>query len=261
MTAQTWWGTFEFSEGQIRCWKTDDRRFVIQRLQSEWLTWNIESEEEGNTPVEQTVLDTEPADIDNKKIGRLLQQSTSAKIKVYPALADRSFVSRPRNVLRLPGGEKTDLLVSTPLWFRAQLEDGTDLLDLPFWRPSDSWFGNNNMEGELCYAKKTDALLQSEFSTEKYCRAVTPIHIDNKSKDVLQIERINLPVPLLNMYFSDNQLWTEKLSIVREESGQFAQLKLDNHAPNHLKNAEHLGAARERADNNKLIRSLSSLFA
>ena len=178
-------------------------------------------------------------------------------------MADRSVVARPNVPLRLLGGEKTRIYVSTPLWFRAlTLPSESSLIDVPFWRPSDSWFGPSTREGEMCYAKYTEARMLRELLEQRPHRAITPLSIHNKQTDPLLIERLNLPVPLLSLYHHrDRGLWTEAVNVVREEDDDKVELILDKQAPSEVHDAILVTGPRIDSERRTLIRSLGSLFA
>ena len=259
---ELWWGVFSFTEQQKRYWSIGERKIIMQRLACEWNTWNIETENESiELPLYGEYSPIEP--LDDEHLDRHLQTNTDENIKVLPALADRSVVTRPNVPLRLLGGEKTRLYVSTPLWFKAlTLPNESTLIDVPFWRPSDSWFGPSTREGEMCYAKFTDARLQLNRLEQRSHRAITPVVIHNKHKEPLLIERLNLPVPLLSLYqHMDKGLWTEAVNVTREEDDDKVELILEKQAPSEVHNAIKVTGPRIDSEKHTFIRSLGSLFA
>lgn len=259
---QPWWGDISFSMQQKRYWRIGERQLVIQRLPCEWNTWNIDTETENG----ENLLHGEYANgeqFEEEFLDRHLQTATLENICVKPALADRPIVTRPNVPLRLLGGEKSRIYVSTPLWFRAMtMPKESTLLDVPFWRPSDSWFGPSTREGEICYAKYTEARMQLELLEQRYHRAITPLLIHNKQKDPLLIERLSLPVPFLSLYQHEGKgLWTEAVNIIREEDEDRIKVVLEKQAPSEVQNAQIVSGPRIASEKNTLIRSLSSLFA
>ena len=262
MANTPWWGDFTFSVMQTHYWAAAERAIVIERMPSEWRTWNIEGSPESDAAL---LCDAgEPPVIkDDKSLGRHLQSATSEAIKVLPALADRPMVARPASALRVLAGEKVRLFVSTPLWFQAStLPSEVNLLDIPFWRPSDSWFGTSTREGELCYAKYTDARVQLELLAPRPLRAVTAINVINQHKEALVIERLNVPMPLLSVYADvDNSLWTEALTVTRKEDGDQAELELGKAPPDVAIEPVLVNKPRKESEKRTLIRSIGSLFA
>lgn len=76
------------------------------------------------------------------------------------------------------------------------------------------------MSGELCYSKYTDAKITLDNIQKRAHRAITTISISNEHDELLAIERISLPTPLLDLYVdSNNQLWTDKVSLTHHQDG------------------------------------------
>ncbi len=290
MLQAQWWGDFNVVQGQARSWTIGERAIVIERKASEWNSWNIETPEEVWEPLVCGVLDTqalqgaalEEADtfahqeglLDSAKycdirrvhlkcLMRHLQAPTTGELHIAPALADRSIVVRLSSPVRLLAGEQARIYVSTPLWFQASAMPGhLMMLDTPFWQPSDSWFGANTRDGEFCYAKYTDARLQLDLLTPRAHRAITPILVNNKRDAPLDIERLNIPVPLLSLYSDCNhQLWTQLLTVTRDEGGELAELLLAKQAPEEAKEATQIAEPRIKIEKHAFTRALSSLFA
>ncbi|MBA6391325.1 hypothetical protein H4J38_11140 [Colwellia sp. BRX10-3] len=262
MANNAWWGEFTFSLQQQRCWQFGDRSIILKRDENEWNSWNLETVTEND----QAMIVGEPDDdccMKAAKFGRYLQQNTSDKIQVLPLLADRSVVTRPDTPLTLLAGEKARLYVSTPIWFSAKLlPKGECLLDLPFWRPSDSWFGPSTRVGQICYAKYTAARIQLNNIEKRPHRAITPITVINNHNEALTIERISVPVTLLHLYADqEHQLWTTGISVHRDGHSDNVELHLDKHAPVEANAPVLISNPRVATEQSILIRSISSLFA
>lgn len=262
MINKAWWGEFTFTIEQQLCWKIGERAIMLKRLKNEWNSWNLETLNENDDEIFVSEAN-EPDLIKEAKFGRYLQQNTSEIIQVLPLLADRSIVARPDTPLTLLAGEKSRLYVSTPVWFTATLlPKGENLLDLPFWRPSDSWFGPSTQVGQICYAKYTAARIQLDNLERRPHRAITPITVINNHDKPLTIERINVPVTLLHLYSDENQqLWTTGISVHIERHSDNVELHLDKHAPIEALSSILINGPRVNTEQSILIRSISSLFA
>lgn len=257
-----WWGNFELVENQPKIWAFGERMIAVMRSKDEFSIWNIETDAEISAAL--TVSDTvETGALDNRYLTRNLYNNTPTTITVKPRLADRSVVARPAASLRVLPSKEGRILISTPLWFSAEtMNDKETLVDIPFWRPSDSWFGPSNREGEMCYAKYTDARLQHDALEHRPHRAITPITIINRSRKALVIERINVPVPLLNLYNDNAQrLWSQSLTIVRETDKATVEVRLDKTSPPEIGETIEVSPPRVVSEKQTLIRSLASLFA
>jgi len=262
MADNAWWGEFTFELQQQRCWRIGERAIILKRLENEWNSWNLETVNENNEAI--IVDDNAPCStLEQAKFGRYLQQHTANKVQVLPLLADRSVVARPDTPLTLLAGEKSRLYVSTPIWFSVQLLPKAErLLDLPFWRPSDSWFGPSTRVGQICYAKYTAARIQLNNIEKRPHRAITPITVINNHDKPLTIERINVPVTLLHLFAdAEQQLWTTEISVHRERDSDNVELNFAQHAPIEALAAVLINGPRTHTEHGTLIRSISSLFA
>lgn len=257
-----WWGEFTFAEHHVKHWSIGNRKVIVQRMRCEWNIWNIESDSEEHERLVYGDLD-ESYKPDNGSLSRYIQTKTGEKILILPALADRSIVARPSVPLTLLGGEHTLIYVSTPLWFRVSiLPEQLCIADIPFWRPSDSWFGNSTREGEICYAKYTEARLSLNLSEQPRHRVITPVRIHNEHKNALQIERLNVPVPLLNLYNDQNrQFWSDAIRINRKGEDNIVDLVLEKQTPSEAQSAVKVSNPRVVTEKHILSRALSSLFA
>ncbi|MFL0799497.1 MAG: hypothetical protein K6L80_03530 [Agarilytica sp.] len=261
---ERWWGDFHFNEEETKEWVLGDRRFVIHRSSGEWKTWNIETpEESGEYVFKHSALQASAELPDHTTLGRYLQHETSEQISVRPMMADRSMVIRPSVPLQILAEERICLYISTPLWFNVKTcPNDVTIMDVPFWRPSDSWFGPSTMSGEFCYAKYTDARVNITQLEQRPHRAITPIHVINKRNEALIVERLSIPVPLLHLFSDDkHHLWTEEITLTRESDGDMAKLQLDKVAPPHASNPTLVSKPRTESEKNIVFRTLNSLFA
>ena len=256
-----WWGEFPFEEQSQKCWNVGERSIVIMRQATEWNTWNVETDEENYDDI---VISNKVNDvlIEDSNNGRFLEKNTSNKLNVMPLLADRTVVARPSSPLTILAGEKIQLFVSTPIWFYAETSPGGKcLLDIPFWRPSDSWFGASTIDGQLCYAKYTSAKTQLDELNLHSHRATTPITVINSHKKSLTINRINVPVNYLNLYCDENNnLWSSIISIERENDSDDVELIIDKSSSDDINPLTFISKPRLSSEQGKLVRSISHLF-
>lgn len=260
MKNEHWWGEYTLGLNAQKCWSIGERAIVIKRKSTEWNTWNIESVEQQQSI---TVSNGEHINlIDMPVMGRFLEKNTSESIKVYPLLADRPVIARPATPLTILAGERVQLFISTPIWFYAQtLPSKKSLVDLPFWRPSDSWFGSSTIDGQLCYAKYTSAKTKLDELELQPHKAITPIMVMNSDDKPLTINRINVPVNYLTLYHDDkSQLWTSGISITIEDDATDIELMIDKSIPTQFQPLTLISSPRLSLEHGKLIRRISNLF-
>ena len=184
-----------------------------------------------------------------------------AGVTLRPALPDRPVVVRPESPLHLPPGMEASLSVSLPTWFRLELDWlKAPLLDLPAWRPSDTWFGPSVRVGELCYASRSRALLAHPEGPPPPARARCRVRLRNLAEDELLVERICVPVPRLGLYRSGGALYAGSLDLVRQASGSQAEVSLHRGAPEGLVAPELLTPPRQPDHHNIFVRALGALL-
>jgi hypothetical protein len=138
-------------------------------------------------------------------------------LRLVPATADRAVVARPDHEVSLPPGGSLEVFVATPLWLQIW-QDKTLLSDLPIARPVSTWFGPTPMDGELAYASTTSLRTQASALLDLAHRAATRVLVRNGASDVLQLERLYLPVRQLAIFAGqDGRPWTEALTLDRVE--------------------------------------------
>jgi hypothetical protein len=180
------------------------------------------------------------------EVERVAAEGIDGRLRVTPALADRSIVARPEIPFRLLAGGETAFYVSTPLWLRVETVSPSDLLlDLPTQRLSDTWFGTSTRQGELCYATRTSARLHLEnLHLCPHC-AVTKVRLHNRASGTLSLERFNLPVENLSLFTSpDGLLWTQSVTVERETGGDLAGFRVDREPPPESRAAEEVAPPR-----------------
>jgi hypothetical protein len=134
-------------------------------------------------------------------------------------LADRAVVSRPLSPISLMAGATTQVYISTPVYLALSIASHK-LIELPVVRLSDTWFGDKSA-GELCYSDTTRARLDPSAVENLYFKAVTPVTIKNQSNRQLLLDRINVPVPMLQLFRmtgADKSLLTTSITITLSES-------------------------------------------
>ncbi|MFN2190476.1 MAG: hypothetical protein ACK2T3_17060 [Candidatus Promineifilaceae bacterium] len=171
------------------------------------------------------------------------------------------MVSRPFTPFTVLGNENAIIYVSTPLWFRiATGSPSQTLFETPIHRPSDTWFGSSTQEGELCYASRTYGRLNLEALSGFSHRAITQVHIHNRSTDPLLVERLNLPVPYLSIFCTpENNLWTQTVTMVQKLGTSLAEFKIEKEPPSAAAGAELITPPRDDPHKAMLIRAFSAL--
>lgn len=257
-----WWGEFNLPLQNMGRWHIGPLELWVQRLAGEWrLAWR--SGEELMQPVASVELNLSlAAPAADMHTCRFSFRETGKPLRLMPALADRPVVVRPETPLFIPSREEVTLFVSTTLWVTvAAGQHGPMLVELPTLRPSDTWFGPNTRQGELCYASRTLAHTRIEEVVPRPHRAITPVQIRNHGHDPLLLERLSVPVPLLTLYESSaGDLWTQ--SVLLERSGRDGKARLqlgEAGLPGDI-TIRQISAPRQLDDETGVFRALSRFF-
>jgi len=262
ITPSSWWGSFEFNSEQSRLWHIGPLTFMVRCLNGEWqVAYDRLSEiDEGNASWDIEDTDQLPESLGNNS--RYVFRQTAGLLTIMPLLADRSVITRPLTPFNLTAGEEVTLYVSTPLWLEVAVGSPKKALqEIAIQRPSDTWFGPSTREGELCYASATHCRLSLDELPQRPHRAITPVLIRNQAETTLSIERLNVPAPLLTLYAcADGQLWTPKITLIREKDGDMAELKIDHIAPQEARQAEKLSPPRMTVASGALIQAFNAVF-
>lgn len=258
-----WWGDYRLPEAQaLRC-EIGSLRLSVQRRGDEWLVaWETGSEMSAGTSSACT-----PAAADSPEAyantERYLFQTPRETLYLRPLLADRPVVSRPTVPFQLPPGEETVIFISSPVWVKLEVgEPRAALNELPVQRLSDTWFGASTREGELCYATQTAARRFLHELPARAHRAVTPVQIRNRADTPLRLDRISLPTPYLRLYHdARGMLWTQAITLRREEGSDLAALSVEQTPPREADGAVLLSEPRRTAGKSSFVRAFGALFS
>ncbi|RMH38173.1 MAG: hypothetical protein D6689_19995 [Deltaproteobacteria bacterium] len=239
----------------------------IQRLEGEWrVASDVSADPDGDRarvalpvapsaePIDLLAFDT---------LARFGVSDRAEEIVLQPQLADRPVVTRPERPFFIPAGERVSTFVGSPLWLRI-LESGGGggamLTEFPLVRPSDTWFGPNPTDGELCYASRTTCRLRLDEIVRRPHRAITRVTITNRSANPLRLERMKVPVGVLGLYAGDDvALWTQDVDLAVEADGDVVPLTV-RPGPPELAGGPAVAPPRRQPEARSVLRAFSSLF-
>ena len=262
MTTSTdgWWGDYEVAANQTLRWQLGPKTLWITRGDQEWRVTSVD----GRDVLDNRLAIAEPAEEpagDDSDVRRIASRSGSRSIRLAPVLPDLPVVVKTTQPFFVPAMEETTLFVSVPLWLRVYF-DGREreLVDTPIARPSDTWFGPDTMTGELCYALRTSARLHLGHLSRRPHRAISAVRIQNNAPSVLHIEKLKVPVPNLSLFASgEGHLWTEALTLEREEDSYGTKVRLDDR-PTQIVATERIARPRKKMSKGFLLDAFGELF-
>lgn len=226
MSQQSWWGDFELPMQTSGAWRVGPLELRITHTSREWrVAWR--RDEGADDGVELRLgLPAEdlPDDYDRRRFGFA---RTAAAVRLAPALSDRPFVSRPAVPFAVPPGQELALVVTTPLWLGVVAEGlEAPLVEVPVLRPSDTWFGPNTREGQLCYASRTHLRPADDPGEVPAWRALSTVRIQNRGADALMLERLSLPVPQLRLYVDAGGAFRTSSLLLERQGGEQARVTI-----------------------------------
>jgi len=263
-TSPIWWGLFELEElDQVYHWHVGPLSLWARRRWGEW--WLAHQSTDDLTtsdfePMHEVAEDDVPP---TAKVSEYAVSGNLPDLRFEARLADRPVVTRPYKQFAIPAGEEVVLFVASPLWAVIHSDEPRrELCDIPFYRPSDTWFGPTNADGELCYAAKTHCHVRIAEGQVRSHRATTAVTIRNRASDLLVLERLKLPVDTLAAYLgADRRVWTQDITMTRTERGEYAQMVVNEEAPRHALEPVRLIEPRRPHIKNAVMRAFSTLFA
>lgn len=233
-----WWGTFDLELMTNARWQIGPFQMWVERRANEW---RVAYEAGRDRLAKSLELDINPTDETPADGAEQIRFVAPGPLVVSPRLADRPVVTRPEITLEVVAASEATMFVSTPVWVRLQLggPDGPKVLQVPTYHLNDTWFGPTTMSGELCYASRTSARLDIGDVPLRPHRAVTKVLLRNQATDGMRVERLSLPVPELGLYVDrDGVLWTNDVTVDREEGGTTAHAEYSPSAPSEAVDAE-----------------------
>lgn len=257
-----WWETFGVESGKTVACTIGPLTLFLSRCPE---GWHIRSESgdrgdaatgSGRKVVARSKAAMEGAD-------RLMYGKVPAEVTLRPVLADRPVVVRPRYPAAIPPGEAATFYISSPVSVVVEIgRSGKAVREIPTSLMSDTWFGPNTREGELCYSTPTHARTVLDEVPRRPHRAITTVQVRNESRELLTIDRLSLPVPLLSVYgAADGSLWTQSVTLTQNVAGgELASLRVDERAPTAAPGAEFLSPPRRTPERGGLVRAFSGLF-
>ena len=196
------------------------------------------------------------------ELRRYVFEKTDERVYLTPRLADRPVVMRPLTPLTVAPGAEAEIYVSSPVLVQVAVGPERVVLEESFaQQPSDTWFGQSTIAGELCYASRTRARLHPDELPPTNDRAMTAVRISNRGDDPLRIERLALRAPHLDLFATaSGSLWTEDIALDRAGGDRLTRLTRIAGAPRHAGTAELLSAAREPTERNIFVRAFGEMF-
>lgn len=251
-----WWGEFELELGACRYWRIGPLSLWITRSDHEWQVAHCWTDDPFDNTYE-TSPDLEiPAKLERR---RYLFVENSKRLSLTARVADRPVVARPHQPLIIPAGESATLYVASPVWVELAVgKSPRAFAELPTWRMSSTWFGENTLEGTLCYATRSRAILEPRPTRGP--RVVTAVELRNGCDLELRVQRLAMPLPQMSIFCdADGELWTEATR-VEHDLDVVAPAQIESSPPREAGPTTLVSRARQDRQQNVLARALAAAF-
>lgn len=247
-----WWGTLTIPEGEAISLQIGPMALWLRRQDGDLLVGAAQ----GSDAMDETLQLASSSTEETLPAGMTLYRFAGARgaVRLTPRFADRAIIARPEQPFWLPPGADVTVYISAPLWGVVSL-GGVDVVELPLFRPSDTWFGPSTIAGELCYAVQTALGRRLDTIPLRAHRAITAIQIRNRATDSLAVQRIRLPAGLLGVY-ADDARGLRTPGVILERNGPTeAVVRLESQS-----DRVRLLAPPRQADEPSLLRAITSFL-
>ncbi|MBN1292078.1 MAG: hypothetical protein JXB48_09595 [Candidatus Latescibacteria bacterium] len=258
-----WWGTYSVPLNTVGRWSIGPSTFWIERMSNEWKIIYETGDNELDTFLDVSLPFTQSVEtVPKAVITRFGVTDTDETIMLTPALADRPVVIHSETPFYVLPNQNISFYVSSPVWIIIKTGNPpVKIIDMPVFRPSDTWFGPSTMEGELCYASKSYGRLKLEDIQFRPHRAVTVVLLKNQTNQSILLKSLNLPVRTLSLYESeDGYLWTQPVTLEMKRDSDSADLEIKPRAPKEAKKPKIICEPREKIGGNILTQALYRLI-
>jgi hypothetical protein len=254
------WESLELAHEGIWCGRFGGTCLWLKRREDELHV--AAQREQDQIPPSQALAPGQPPDDETLAWRRWVISQKANRLRLAPAMPDRSVVVRPEQPVTLPPKVKAEFFVRVPLWLRLLVSRDGDqesvLCEEPALTLSNTWFGDT-MSGELCYSMKTTARRHVEPDSLAPYRAICPVTVTNDSNEDLLIERICVRVAHLRIYEADGILWTGRVSAGFHGADHASKLTYHRSAPSHAPGARQITEERQPANQSVFRRTFLSL--
>ncbi|RYZ67537.1 MAG: hypothetical protein EOP05_17600, partial [Proteobacteria bacterium] len=235
----SWWGRHSLAIDRTDFWQVGPLKMWLAsspaKLSISWghstdfLDSHVRSVPGAQLQLEQNIV--APPEVET--VISAFNHAARSEVVFAPMLPDRPVVLRLVDPLHVLPGEEVTLYMVVPLFIRLEAAQSSKLIsEIPTFRLSDTWFGPLSTLGGLCYASASPAYLDlREVPLRAHC-AITAITVKNSGIDSLKLDRLNIPLPRLSLFYSQRSgFWTDRMTLERNSDDEMANVKLDRQPP------------------------------
>lgn len=258
-----WWGECALDENRQRTLRLGPATITVRRTERSWWVHHTVEGDPRSAEFDITdgpLDDDEPA-TEGALYRRIVSEETIPALEILPRVPDRPLVLELEQPSLLPPAKSVVVWIHIPLWLEIRRAgDDTVLLDFPIWRPSDTFVGRF-VSGDLCYAGRTRARRSPDPTARRAQRAIARVTVRNASKDVLELNRISVPVPRLSLW-ADTEGWlgTSAVTVIHRGTAEDTEVEVGDEPLPGMEGATLVSPPRERHTGRFHARVLADLF-
>jgi hypothetical protein len=217
------WKPVLIEDDQILHWQVGPLELWVCRSGREWLVTSREDpeKEEG---VEACVAKPVPEELDWR---RWAGGEESNVVELVPATPPRPVVVRPRHPLAFPPASGGIFYARIPVWVRVTVGEGQaiTLCEIPTVTLSNTWFGVDTTEGELCYAMKSAARADLGSVPPVPHRVICTLTLQNGAEGPLDFQRLCVRCEHLTIYGINGHLWGSQVALTYRGEGSESRVR------------------------------------
>ncbi len=170
----------------------------------------------------------------------------TGELQLSPVFADRPLIVQPEESFWLYRKAEARIYVRVPMSVRINAiteEDGEVTVSrVPTQVFSDTWWGSLE-EGEVGFHIGTLARREVTRDLHNHWMCICPLHLRNRSRDDLHVDRIALRAQHLSVFTTATALWADETRVDYMGEDEGSRLVMVGAAPQEIGNAERISAA------------------
>jgi hypothetical protein len=139
-----------------------------------------------------------------------------------PILCNRSLTTRTPQGFQVLPGEEVNIFVLSPLAVKIEMTNPEkSICEIPTYRLSDTWLGPISIaSGEIAYSGNGPVYLNLRDVPLRLHCAITAVNIRNSRKTTLKLDRVNVPLTRLSLFYSSRTgFWTNSIGFECGDNG------------------------------------------
>ncbi|MEF8787867.1 MAG: hypothetical protein V5A84_02245 [Planctomycetota bacterium] len=250
------WEPITLEAGQTRLWQIGPLKLYIHRSGHEWhlATEEVREQEDGLA----VAGEAEPGE--DIQWRRWANPGGEDRLRLAPLMPDRPVVVRPKAPLAFPPGAGGTLYARIPVWVQLNVggeDHEVTLCEVPSITLSNTWFGPDTTEGELCYSMASTLVSELESVNPAPHRAICALHLQNEAEEPLNLERMCIRGQQISVSGLDGCLWTSEVTVTYRDPAEPSRVEYSDKRFRKDENAKELTPPRNPITGGLVARSFA----